>query len=212
MPEVNTKTGPKGKHSWHSALILALFLGLLISLFDALQNTLYEVPRQAAFLRVLEPLAGKIIMIVLLYEILWLLLFRSLRRSQKLNPEALSVSLGVFIAVGYILFSSSIQFTANSLLQNARAVIRVIVNLVAVLVFSWAAYSATKVISKSKWRALVVAVCLAVPLLLAETIVAAWVNKCLLEPLPARLTQSDHILLAAKNPRKMHRRLLSHRK
>lgn len=184
--DVDTKTSKKVSCSWRAALMVALFLGLLVSLSDALVITLYEAPRAAMFLRVLEPLAVKIIMIVLLYGVLWFLLLYPLSRVLKLNAEALSVSLGVFIALAYVL-SVHNTLAWGSLVQNVRMLVLIGGGFLMALVFSWAAYSATKAISKSKWRVLVVAVCLTVPLLLAETVVALWVNKCLLEPLPARL-------------------------
>ena len=165
----------------------ALLFGLFISLFDALVMTVYEVPGAAVFLRVLEPLAIKIIMIGLLYGVLWLLLVYSLGRVLKPDWISLKVSLAVFIGLLYVSYEKYSTLTWGSLMQNAHTLLFISGSLLTAFVFSWAAYSVTKVFVKSKRYTFLAAVCLAVPLLLAETIGAVWVNKYLLHTLPSPL-------------------------
>ncbi len=182
-----SQANSNNNQSRHTILMFALFLGLLISLFDALVMTLYEVPRAAAFYRVLEPVAVKIIMIFLLYWVLWFLLVYPLGQVLKLQQQALIVSLAVFIGVVYISYPSYSARSWGSMLRNVYTLLFFTGVFLKIVVFSWAAYIVAKVIIQSKWRSFVVAVCLTVPLLLAETVAAMWVNKFLLQPLPDRM-------------------------
>jgi len=172
---------------WHTALKLSLFLGLLISLSDALVIMPYEVPEVTTFLRTLEPLAAKLVMVAALYMILWFLLPYLLGRALKLDTAALSVSLAVLLMAVYVLYMAHSTLGFGSLPEKLRMSMLLSASLLMVLVFSAAAYFVTKLVSQSKWRPLITAICLAIPLLQAETLVMLLANKCLLEPVPSQL-------------------------
>ncbi len=177
----------KTQRLWQTAFKFSLFLGLLISLSDALVIMPYEVPEVTTFLRTLEPLAAKLVMVAALYMILWFLLPYLLGRALKLDIPALSVSLAVLLMAAYVLYMAHSTLGFGSLPEKLRISMLLSASLLMVLVFSAAAYFVTKLVSQSKWRPLITAICLAIPLLQAETLVMLLANKCLLEPLPSQL-------------------------
>ncbi len=184
MSGLTANSDKRNGHSLGAILTFALFIGLLLSLLDVLAMSLFEVPGVTVFCRVMEPVALKIIMIVLLYGALWFLFVYPLSRVFKLRQKALRISLGIFIALvyeSYTLYGYEI-FSWGSLVHNVLVLLIIGGWFLTVLIFSWAGYSIAKLIINSKWCTVITAVCLTAPLLLAETITAMWVNKLLRQP------------------------------
>lgn len=183
MATVKSNASKKVGYLWRATLIIPLFLGLFISLSDALILILCGVFEQKGFLSILEPLAAKMIIIVALYSILWFVLLYPLVRVFKLDVKVLSVSLAVFFTVMYMLYILlhllySREFIPDSFLKGARAVLIICSSASIVSFFLWATNFLMKLVFRSKWRALIAVVCLTIPLLLAETIVALWIKRC----------------------------------
>ena len=105
MSDVRFNTGEKAYCLWCTALTVSLFLGLFVSLSDALGVMIHGAPRETAlFQHILRPLAPKIVVIIALYMVLWFLLVYLLGRALKLDLASLSVSLAVFMMVAYVLY------------------------------------------------------------------------------------------------------------
>ena len=225
MSELASKTSEKSYCPWHLALTISLFLSLFISLSDALGILPYELAKTSTFWLLLKPLAGKITIIAAAYWLIWLLVVPLLGRVLKLDVSALSFALAAFIAVLYRLYSLHIRIGFGSFPSDIRKPIVISGVALTVVVFSVGSYFLARFLSKLRWGSVVGAICLAILFILAETAVAMWLNKCMLEPLlshrellreklfslPVLLTNAGYLLCIAATVFifiRMHRRSL----
>ena len=168
--------------SWRTGLVIVLFLGCLISLSESLLFVFAGASKEGVSLHILASVLPKVIMIMVAYSFLWFFLVFPVVRIFRFDREALNVSLGIIMILVYALWSLHIiidRYEDISWFSQSVYIVAVIFGIIlaAGLLFSWLIYSGVKVILASKWRIVVIGICLAIPLLLAETIVALYTHS-----------------------------------
>lgn len=169
-------------YSWHLAAVVSITVALIIVLSDVLAVLVYEVAKASTFPQLLTPVALKLIIITTFYWCIFLLCY-PVTRVFRLNPKAMSFTLGVLIIISYRLYSiySQMSFGSFPVDLSGLVVLSWAVGTVAISVagtYFWA-----KFLCRSHKGFSVGAICLAIPFILAETIVALWLAKYMFEPL-----------------------------
>ena len=180
---MNIQTAKQKERTYCAArlvIIIGFVLAISMGFFDIAISMFSKPSGLSSFSSILPPLAATICFFFVIYLILWFMVISHLGRVFKLEPAPLALSLALFCGVFFILASLGdlIHFTLP--LTN-------LINLFTVLsislLVSVGIYFITRIIDhKSKYRNIALVFNLAVPFVLAETVVLVWLHIYRIEP------------------------------
>ena len=165
--------------SWGFAGLVSLLFALAMAIQDALQILPTELAQTRTFWLLVKPLAVKMVMCGVAYWVV-LLVLRGVGRWEK-GP--LAVAVGVFMSGWYRLDALQIDINLPSVLAKTATLVVGVAGVMTALMLVVGSYYLAKVMFRSRWGAVMGAVCLATPFVLVETFGWVWLNKYMLEPL-----------------------------
>ncbi len=163
------------RYSARVAVIIGVILSLSMGFLDIAISMLPQPSGFSSFSFILPPLVATISISFFIYMILWLLVIPQLMRFLKMDPNALAISLAVFLGTMFTLTSLSglIHFPLDP-----HEFFELFIMFSICLLTSIATYFASKAFAHmSNYRKTVVIFSLALPFVLAQTMMFVWLHR-----------------------------------